>query len=898
MLRTRLALALLITCASSNALALQTAGFTARWGQLERCWIGPEYFANRYQDWRLRNGRVECIEARASLPMRTLHLLTHSLADADGRARLHVATGPLSTASTRGRRGFLIGSGGRDADYRRSALTHHQPAEDGGLLCVVDAAGQVRLHDFSTPGDSGGLWSLAGELGEEAIPELSMEGRAVPTDAVVRDLVLELQITAAHGTCQLEAIARDRASGTELSRARARDVALDRVAGSVALVSDQGGSSGGFWFEDWTAEGTLLQSHPDRLFGPILCTQHTLSQGTLKLTAQMGPLGEADTQQARLEIRPEGAGTWTSAASASLHPWSNTFTFRVDDWDGDRAVEYRVVYELARGQGDPDMHEYRGTIRAIPSHQDELVIAAFTGHKVYTGGLRWNRRGLWFPHEELVAAVEQHRPDFLFFSGDQIYEGDLTPAERSTDEAVMRDYLYKFSRWCWAFRDLLRDIPAVTIPDDHDVYHGNIWGAGGRKAEARDGLTAQDAGGYRLAPHLVNAIHRTQVSHLPDPVDPAPIEQGISVYHTRVEYAGVSFAVLADRMWKSSPSVLVPAGRFVNGFSQAPDFRPALDSDVEGAILLGDRQLRFLREWATDWSFHAFQKVVLSQTLFANLATLPAGSASDAVTPALPVVLPGEYPPDDLPVADADSNGWPRSGRDRALREMRRGFAIHIAGDQHLGSTVQYGVDTWGDAGFALCVPSIANTWPRRWYPRDEGRNTSPGQPRYAGDFRDGFGNHITVRAVSNPVHTGQEPARLHDRAPGYGIVRLHRNRREIQFENWPRWVDPSAKDAAPYAGWPVRIHPLENYSRTAGGWLPRVEVIGLSEPVFQVIDEATTEVVYALRPGGNQFHPWVFDDGRYTLCVGDPDADRLQQATGLRPVPDPADAAPLTIRF
>ena len=25
----------------------------------------------------------------------------------------------------------------------------------------------------------------------------------------------------------------------------------------------------------------------------------------------------------------------------------------------------------------------------------------------------------------------------------------------------------------------MKDRPSVVIPDDHDVYHGNIWGLGG-----------------------------------------------------------------------------------------------------------------------------------------------------------------------------------------------------------------------------------------------------------------------------------------------------------------------------------------------------------------------------------------------------------------------------------
>lgn len=52
----------------------------------------------------------------------------------------------------------------------------------------------------------------------------------------------------------------------------------------------------------------------------------------------------------------------------------------------------------------------------------------------------------------------------------------------------------------WTWRELLRDIPSVTIPDDHDVFHGNIWGDGGKLAEISSGFNsdAQDSGGYTI----------------------------------------------------------------------------------------------------------------------------------------------------------------------------------------------------------------------------------------------------------------------------------------------------------------------------------------------------------------------------------------------------------------
>ena len=47
-------------------------------------------------------------------------------------------------------------------------------------------------------------------------------------------------------------------------------------------------------------------------------------------------------------------------------------------------------------------------------------------------------------------------------------------------------------------------------------------------------------------------VHRTQVSHMPDPFDPTPVKQGITVYYTELNVGGVSFAVIADRMFKSA----------------------------------------------------------------------------------------------------------------------------------------------------------------------------------------------------------------------------------------------------------------------------------------------------------------------------------------------------------
>jgi len=61
----------------------------------------------------------------------------------------------------------------------------------------------------------------------------------------------------------------------------------------------------------------------------------------------------------------------------------------------------------------------------------------------------------------------------------------------------------------------------------------------------------------------------------------------------------------------------------------------------------------------------------------------------------------------------------------------------------------------------------VANFWPRRWFPEQEGGNRDPDAPRNTGDYLDGFGNRMTVLAVSNPFRLGIEPTDVNDRAPG-----------------------------------------------------------------------------------------------------------------------------------
>jgi hypothetical protein len=173
----------------------------------------------------------------------------------------------------------------------------------------------------------------------------------------------------------------------------------------------------------------------------------------------------------------------------------------------------------------------------------------------------------------------------------------------------------------------------------------------------------------------------------------------------------------------------------------------------------------------------------------------------------------------------------------------------------------------------------VANVWPRRWYPSEPGRNRAPGAPRYTGEFKDGFGNFITVHAVSNPVQCGVEPAALFDRAPGYGIVTFDRATRRITVASWPRCVDATRPGAQPYPGWPITLDQTDNGLPESGWRLPEVSAPGLVDPIVEVVDESTGKRVYTFRIQGTSLEPPVRGPGTYSVRVFDPERPEIEGA-------------------
>jgi phosphodiesterase/alkaline phosphatase D-like protein len=826
-----------ISAMTRQASAAAPSDFASQWHKShDRVWLGQEYWANPLQDWRVAGGRIECVTPAVN---RNVHLLTRQLSEQPGDLRMsvrigRVGGGPLGDG--RGSAGFRIGIMGPLREYRNSLIFGQ--GLDGG---------------FSSDGR---LF-----VGNPA--------SGVPVDLAAENIELRVAIEP-RGEQSVVTLSAHAANGTELGRVSRENVASASLAGNLALVANFGSGTppsdgkagekgakkgkkkaadaaprGQFWFADWKLSGSRLEAHDDRAFGPILFSQYTLSGGTLKLTAQMPPVGPKDSQSVRFEV--QRGGQWTALAEAPIHPQARTAVFRVEKWDAARDVPYRLAYALLHADGSSADIYWTGTVRRDPVDRPVITVADVSCN-IHEA----------FPNADYTAKMARLNPDLLAFVGDQFYESSGGyGVQRAPLEPAILDYLRKWYMHGWTWRELTRDRPSISIPDDHDVYQGNNWGEGGAPQTG-----TQEQGGYNMPAPWVNVVHKTQTSHHPDPWDPAPGKQGITVYSGPLVYGGVSFAILADRQFKSAPEGKVPPTGGRGDHVTDPNFDPKT-ADVPGLQLLGPGQMKHLREWVRDWR-GAEMKAVISQTIFTAMATTHGGSA-------------------DRLVADYDTNGWPQSERNAALREIRKAFAVHIAGDQHLPAAVHYGIDEQRDAGIAFAGPPVNTGYPRWFEPLKAGENRAAGAPEITGEFRDSFGHPLTVLAVVNGAKQPRHPVleKLHDKASGLGLVRFDKKNRKITIDCWPFLADP-LQTGTQFPGWPVTFDMLTNYGRKIAAHLPRIMVRAADKPVLEVIDEKTGELVYGLRLADNSWQPHVFALGSYTVRISVPESGTMKELRGL----------------
>jgi hypothetical protein len=424
----------------------------------DRVFLGGEFWANPMEDWRVSEGGAECLNSGAG---RSVHSLTHQITQ-NGSFSLSVTLTRLETNRADGGAGFRIGI--------RSELNEHRSN------CFV-------LKGFD-----------AGWQGDQLI--LGSQKSALPSGSDLAQIHLTLKGKAIGDQCALTLAATHTETGNLLATV-SESIPAERLLGNVSLANNFSAGAAGaakkkgkakatplagggrYRFQNWTMEGDAFTVTEANRFGPILWSMYSLSDSrtaegfVMKISALTGPMGAKDNQNVELHIQQNGA--WKSLGPAKLDPDAWVATFRIPNWDAKTATPYKLVYREKHKDGNETPNEWTGTIKANPEGRP-LRMAALTCQNDYG-----------FPYAPVADNLVKLDPDLVFFSGDQIYEnhGGFGLIREPAEPAIL-NYLRKFYQHGWAFREVMRNAPTLCLPDDHDVFQGNIWGEGGKKMDVGD----------------------------------------------------------------------------------------------------------------------------------------------------------------------------------------------------------------------------------------------------------------------------------------------------------------------------------------------------------------------------------------------------------------------------
>lgn len=695
-----------------------------------RQWIGPHWWANPLYDWRLRGSSVIGVSASGRnlcfLPARITPDQAGFTVSISIRYRRIPKTSTPRSAARLGA-GFMLGRRGNEADFRRALV---YPLS--GIRATITARGGLVLgnkHKFAT-----GLRPLL----------FANRVRLHLTSKPLGKLVF-LSLRAEQ-------------SGGAFSATLQAVVPKYQIAGGICLLSDGPATPAEQKRTEFFAFSNFMMVANKQIFknydfGPILWSQYTLNAGTLRLQAQLAPIERNARPQLWGEVLSSKGPQMQLLASSRMDPFSRTAVFTVKKWNAKRPRRYEV-----RLWFDRSLHKWDGIIRQEPTQSNLLKVAVFSCDFGYL-----------FPHTSLVSQVSRINPDVVVFLGDQIYENWFLYGNTWFAPLTLSllDCLYKNMRFGWTWRDILRNRPSIIIADDHDVFHANLWGEGG-KAMPNPRTLKFENGGYIMPGAWVRAAEKIQVGHLPNPAVNYRSPLGITSYYTSMTYAGVGFAILEDRKFKSSPGA---------SFNR------------RGTSLLGGQQEAFLKRWAQNWTDHAM-KIALTQTIFASASTHQGRNL--------------------IRIRNVeDSGSWPREARDRVVRLLSDNNVLTVHGDQHLGILVKQGVKKFGDAGYSFMVPGTANGWPRAWWPGvHHAAGVRPGQ-QFTGKYFDDAGNPLTVLAVANPQpfssglpEDGKSSVQTaYRKGSGFGLVVLDKQKKTAvinlfrvgrpgeQFDGFPRTI-------------------------------------------------------------------------------------------------------------
>lgn len=783
----------------------------------DRTWIGESFWGVPMEDWQIKSGRLEFIGKEKQS---RLHILTYVLQKGKGRFNVKGDLGLLQKAGVRSSVGFTVGIKDSTDETNVKAACYYGKGISAGLT----TSGYLFIADKKM--------ALPVSFNYERF-NLSLEGITTGNTSTLRLTVADSQ---------------NRSAVIDYSQ-------QEDISGLVAIENKSNVKNGDtFWWDNIELSGDKTKHEAANSFGPILWAMYTMSDGIVKLSAQLPPVGNKDARHVEMQLLKKEK--WIKADRQEVNRDSFTVHFRLENWNSSHDVPYRLVYH----HNNKD-HYYKGIIRQEPLDRP-----------LRFGGLtcqHWSG----YPYTPLLSNLQKQDPDILYFSGDQLYEENGGyPIKRQPEDIAVLSYLGKWYMFGWAFGNIMRDRPTICTPDDHDVFQGNLWGEGGRRVSFEEWEKVKDAhSGFVQTPNLINVVSLTQCGHLPDAYNNEPLPSGIITWFTNLNYGKVSFAIVSDRMFKSGPETIRSGSGRIDHVTEP--LKPEQLAS-EKLNFMGNAQMQFLNNWIGTWE-GTNMKVLLSQTLFSNVGTHHGENK---------MFLYG----------DMDSGGWPKHQRDEVIRTIRKACAFHINGDQHLPFMVQYSINEPRDGGWTFCTPAISTGYPR-WGEPDTVNMPFTQRPEHnlpnTGCYKDVFGNNNFIYAVGNPddsfLKEKNRYIRARKKASGFGIITFNTKDRTIKMDayRFPANKDiPEDDDQFP--GWPLTINQSDNDGRKPLGYLPQLR-LKKSDQLIKILKEDNKELVHVMRINGSVYIPPVYHPGKYTLVIGEGKEQKLLKEIEIAKSPE-----------
>ena len=137
--RSVLSLYALVVALFTGTASMQAGEFASKWhNALDRIWVGEDFWANPMEDWRVRDGRLECIRRGAN---RNVHSLIAQLGKKDGSFELRVRMGLDDPGKGGGTAGFRIGIQTEFDDYL------HRVFKGSGLNAGITTSGDLFIGE-------------------------------------------------------------------------------------------------------------------------------------------------------------------------------------------------------------------------------------------------------------------------------------------------------------------------------------------------------------------------------------------------------------------------------------------------------------------------------------------------------------------------------------------------------------------------------------------------------------------------------------------------------------------------------------------------------------------------------------------------------------------------------